>query len=164
MAKAKVGGLRQAADRERAPEEEVLPAKREGRYQFRSARAAYILSLRRRRIERGPDGEAIEVSPRSKADNALDWVHFENHYFETTDPEIADLIMAKPGYRTLEKWDDGGEFWSLEAEAAARDKAYEVELRRMIAAQPAIADRVLRPGKSETLVPPQAVKTEHQTA
>jgi hypothetical protein len=153
----KVGGLRSAADREAQPSEDALPDKKQGRYQFRSARAAYILSLRRRRIERGPDNEAIEVAPRSKEDTPLDWVHFENHYFETTDKELADLIKTKPGYRTLAKWNDGGEFWSLDDEKAAQDAALEVELRRMLEANPKIAERVLRPGKSEDFtVPPVA--------
>ena len=155
MPRPKVGGLRSVADREVAAEVTALPDKKQGKYQFRSARAAYILSLRRRRIERGPDGESIEVSPRSKQDTALDWVHFENHYFETTDQELADLIKSKAGYRTLAKWDDGGEFWSLEDEKAAQDKALEVELRRQIAARPDIAERVLRPGKSEDFAVPQ---------
>lgn len=155
MPRVKVGGLRSAASREAQPEETALPEKKQGLFQFRSARAAYILSLRRRRIERGPDGEAVEIAPRSKQDTALDWVHFENHYFETTDPELAELIKSKPGFRTLNKWNDGGEFWSLEDEKAAQDSALERELRQKIAERPDIAERVLRPGKSEDFTVPQ---------
>lgn len=152
----KVGGIRSASDRiEASREADAIPEKREGFFEFRSARAAYILSLRRRRIERGPDGETIEVAPRSKMDSALDMVKFENHYFATKDPEVADLIMSKPGFRKFEKWDDGGEFWTLEAERMAQDNALERELREKIASRPDIAERVLRPGPSKDLVPPQ---------
>ena len=152
----KVGGIRSASDRiEASHEPDEIPEKREGFYAFRAAKAGYWLSLRRRKIERGPDGETIEVSPRSSMDSALDWIKFENHYFETKDPELAKLIMSKPGFRSIEKWDDGGEFWTLEAERTAQDNALERELREKIASRPDIAERVLRPGPAKDLVPPQ---------
>ena len=97
--KTRVGGLRSATSREIAEEQPTaLPDRRQGRYIFRSRNASYLLSGRRRRITRGPDGEAIEEAPRSKMDNALDWVRFEDHSYETKDPEIAKHIKEAPGY------------------------------------------------------------------
>jgi hypothetical protein len=149
MPRTKVGGLRSAAQGALAPDETVLPESREGRFQFRSKAASFVLSLRRRRILRGPDGEAIEEAPRSKLDNAMDWVKFEDHNYETEDPEIADLIRAKPGYGM------GLQFWSLDEQRAAHDKAYEEELRRKIADRPDIAKRVLKPSDKEDFTVPQ---------
>ena len=148
--KTRVGGLRSATSREIAEEQPTaLPDRRQGTYQFRSRNASYLLSGRRRRITRGPDGEAIEEAPRSKMDNALDWVRFEDHSYETKDPEIAKHIKEAPGYGM------GLEFWDLADEKAAHDKALETELRQRIAERPDIAERVLKPSDAKDLAVPQ---------
>jgi hypothetical protein len=153
LPRTKVGGLRSAASRDVVEDREIaLPDEKQDKFQFRSRNASYLLSLRRRRIERGPDGEIIETAPRSKQDTPLDWVRFENFYFETDDPELADLIRAKPGFALPS---EGGEFWDLRDEKIAQDKAYEEELRRRISERPDIAERVLRPGKTEDFSVPQ---------
>jgi hypothetical protein len=147
----KVGGLRSAAQRDVVgPDETVLPEIKQDRYQFRSKASSLFLSLRRRRTLRGPDGEAIDDVPRSKQDNPLDMVRFEDHHYETTDPEIAELIKSKQGYGL------GEQFWSLSDERAAHDIAYEEELRRKIAERPDIAKRVLKPSDDEDFTVPQA--------
>lgn len=151
MPRVKVGGLRSVADREGAEEQQTaLPAKKADRFQFASKNAALVLSLRRRRIHRGPDGEAIEEAPRSKKDNALDWVRFEDNYFETDDKELADLIKAKPGYGL------GLQFWAVDEQRAASEKAMEDELRRQIEARPDIAARVLKTSDQEDFTVPQS--------
>jgi len=152
MPRTKVGGLRSAAGTTAVDAnavETVLPASKSGKFQFRSKATAFVLSLRRRRIMRGPDGEAVDEAPRSTLDNPLDWVRFEENNYETTDPEIAKLISEKPGYGL------GLEFWALEDETAAHEKAYEDELRRMIAERPDAAKRILKPSDADDFnVPP----------
>lgn len=150
MARTKVGGLRSAASRDIEEEQPTaLPDRRKGTFQFRSRAASFVLSLRRRRITRGPDGEVVEEAPRSKDDNALDWVKFEDHSYETQDPEIAQLIKTKPGYGM------GLEFWDLAEEMAAHDAAEEQELRRRLEARPDIAARVLKPSEAKDFTVPQ---------
>lgn len=153
MPRTKVTGLRSVAGGAVAADEETaLPDKKQGLFQFRSRNAGYVLSLRRRRITRGPDGEAIEEAPRSKADSPLDWVRFEDHNFTTQDLELVELIKSKEQYGLPQ---DGGEFWLLDDERAARDVALEAELRQRLEDRPDIAKRVLKPSKSEDLsVPP----------
>jgi len=147
---AKVGGLRSTSSQVSEEDQQTaLPDRKKGTYQFRSRAASFLLSLRRRRITRGPDGEAIEEAPRSKMDNALDLVRFEDHLFETQDPEIAKLIKAKPGFGL------GLEFWDVSEQKAAQDKALEEELRRKLEERPDIAARVLKPSDVEDFTVPQ---------
>jgi len=146
----KVGGLRSAASRDIQEEQPTaLPDRKQGTYQFRSRASSLMLSLRRRRIVRGPDGEAVDEIPRSKQDSALDLVRFEDHSFVTTDPEVAKLIREKSGYGL------GLEFWALDVEQKAHDKALEDELRRKIEERPDIAKRVLKVSEADDLAVPQ---------
>lgn len=150
----KVGGLRTARDASNTGSEaSVLPDKKSGLYQFRSRAAALRLSLRRRRVLRGPDNEAIEEAPRSKDgyDVPLDMVMFEENYFETPSKELADLIAKSEGYGV------GQQVWSLEDERAQQDAAQERELRARIEARPDIAARVLRPSDAEDFKLPPPV-------
>jgi hypothetical protein len=150
----KVGGLRTIGNRDTEPESSALPTKKDGVYQFRSRNAAYRLGLRRRRILRGPDNEAVEEAPRSTdgTDSALDWVIFENNYFETPSKELAELICKSKGFGV------GQLVWSLSDEKNEQDAAMERELRARIEARPDIAARVLRPSSEEDfkLPPPVA--------
>lgn len=141
--------MRSVATREIVEEPTALPDRKKGTYQFRSRAASFMLSLRRRRTSRGPDGELIEEAPRSKMDNALDMVRFEDNLFETQDPEIAELIKAKPGYGL------GRDFWDLSDQKDAQDKALEAELRRKLEERPDIAARVLKPSDAEDFTVPQ---------
>lgn len=160
----KVGGLRTASETPPVavvPEAPfVLPDKKQGVYQFRSRAAALWYSLRRRRIERGPDGEKEEVAPRCGCKNAdhdlpLDLVHFENNYFETPCPKLAALIESKAKQDGL--WGVGNHIWSIEDERKAQDEALENELRARLAARPDIAERVLKPGVSDDFQLPPTV-------
>lgn len=149
----KVVGLRTVRDSSAyEPESPALPDKKTGLYQFRSRASALRLSLKRRRIERGPEGEKEEVSPRSTDgfDAPLDWVAFEDNYFETPSPQLAELIMKVQGYGV------GREVWSLEDEKAEQDAALERELRARVAERPDIADRVFRPSEAEDFKLPPA--------
>lgn len=150
----KVGGLRTTRSAEDDNEPSVLPDKKSGLYQFRSRAASFRFSVRRRRIERGPDNEAVEVSPRTKDefDVPLDWVLFENNYFETASKEQAEAMVEKA--KSLRCYGVGLELWSLEDEREKHDEAYERELRAQIAARPDIAARVLKPSDSEDFVLP----------
>lgn len=147
----RVGGLRTTSDPVLAQAEEssALPNPKTGVYQFRSRAASLRMSLKRRRIERGPDGEREEVVPRTKDDfeEALDEARFENNYFETQSKEKAEAIIAKAkqngGYGV------GAEVWSLEDERQAQDAARAQELRRLIESRPDIAAKVLTPGSSD---------------
>ena len=150
----KVGGLRTIGNRDTSePESSALPTKKDGVYQFRSRAAAYRLSLRRRRILRGPDNEAIEEPPRATdgTDSALDWVIFENNYFETASADLAALICKSPEFGV------GRKVWSLSDEKNEQDAAMERELRARIEARPDIAARVLRPSSEEDFKLPPAV-------
>lgn len=153
----KVGGLRttRVAGEASEPEASALPDKKTGLFQFRSRNAAFRFSVRRRRIERGPDNEAVEVSPRSadEFDVPLDWVIFENNYFETPSREFAEAIIAKA--KAMKCYGVGLDLWSLEDEKQEHDKAFERELRAQLAARPDIAARVLTPSESEDFVLPQ---------
>lgn len=151
MPRTKVGGVRSVGS-VHAQEATALPDRKKGKFQFRSRAASFLLSLRRRRTSRGPDGELIEEAPRSKMDNPLDWVRFEDHSFETVDHEVAKLIKEKDGYGL------GLQFWSLDEEKVAHDKAYEEELRRKIEERPDIAARVLKPSEAEDFTVPQTKK------
>jgi hypothetical protein len=140
---AKVGGLRTTrADDPHAVEDLSLPSDKQGVYQFRSKAAAFRLSLRRRRIERGPDGEKEEVSPRSKDghDAPLDLVVFEDNYYETPSRELAELIVKRS--KELGLYGVGAGVWSLEDEKAARNLAMERELRARIEASPEVAAKL----------------------
>lgn len=155
----KVGGLRTTrvgdALETDAP---AIPDKKTGLYQFRSKAPAFRFSVRRRRIERGPDGEKMEVSPRTtdEFDLPMDLILFEDHYFETPSKELAEAIIAKA--KGLMVYGVGLEVWSLEDERKKIDDAYERELRDRIKARPDIAARVLRPGSEEDFeLPPPAV-------
>ena len=151
----KVGGLRttRVGDALEA-ETPAIPDKKTGLYQFRSANAAFRFSVRRRRIERGPDGEKMEVSPRTKDeyDLPMDLILFEDHYYETPSLELAEAIIEKA--KGLKVYGVGLQVWSLEDERNAHDAAYERELRERIKARPDIAARVLRPGSEEDFVLP----------
>jgi hypothetical protein len=149
MTRTKVTGLRSAVPAPAESDETVLPDIKTGKFQFRSKAASFVLSLRRRRTLRGPDGEGVDDAPRSKLDNPLDWIRFEDNNYETEDPEIAELIRSKDGFGL------GLRFWELKDEKAAHDKAYEDELRRRIAERPDIAKRVLKPSESEDFSVPQ---------
>lgn len=155
----KVGGIRTTRIGDAAEDEApVLPDKKTGIYQFRSRAASFRFSVRRRRIERGPDGEKMEVAPRTsdEFDLPLDQVRFEDNYFETPSKELAEAIVAKA--KTLKTYGVGLEVWSLEDEKSSRDQALERELRERIRARPDIAERVLKPSDSEDFVlPPPAV-------
>lgn len=143
MARPKVGGLRTTRVGDAAePDSSTLPDEKSGLYQFRSRAAALRLSLRRRRIERGPDGEKEEVSPRSKdgQDVPLDMVTFEDNYFETPSRELADLIIERA--KVMGIYGVGLGVWSLNDEKRDRDAALERELRARIEANPEIAARV----------------------
>jgi len=151
LPRTKVGGLRSTTASEiREDRETVLPDRKQDKFQFCSRASSFILSLRRRRTSRGPDGEVISDPPRSKRENALDWIRFENNYYETDDKEISELIKAKEGYGV------GREFWALEDQKREQDLAEEKELRRRLEARPDLRDRVLRPSESEDLAVPQA--------
>lgn len=153
MPRGRVGGLRSAASREQGNPEDSLPALKQDKFQFRSKNGGYRVSLTRRQIDRGPDGQSYERALRTKRDNAKDWVAFEEHTFETDDPELAKLIREAPGFGLPS---EGGEFWSLEDERAAREAAEERELRhRLSAVSPDVRERVLKPSEAEDLsVPP----------
>jgi len=155
----KVGGLRTTRVGGEASESEpsVLPNKKTGLYQFRSRATALRYSVRRRRVLRGPDNEAIEEAVRTQdgTDTALDWVRFEDNYFETPSLELAEALIDKA--KKVGHYGVGLELWSLEDEMSAQDKAKETELRRLIASNPALAARVLKPSDSEDFVlPPPA--------
>jgi hypothetical protein len=82
-------------------------------------------------------------------------VKFEENYFETPSQELADALIKKA--KEMRQYGVGLEIWSLDDEKAAQDKAKEVELRRMIAENPNLAARVLKPSDSEDFVlPPPA--------
>lgn len=151
----KVGGLRTTRISEATePEAPALPNKKTGIYQFRSRNASFRFSVRRRRIERGPDGEKMEVSPRTsdEFDVPMDLVLFEDNNFETPSKELADAIVEKA--RKAKVYGVGLEIWSLEDEKAATDAALERELRERLKARPDIAERVLRPSDSDDFVLP----------
>lgn len=150
----KVGGIRTTRDQNSEPDSFALPGKKDGVYQFRSRAAAYRLGLRRRRILRGPDNEAVEEAPMSTdgTDTPLDWVVFENNYFETPSAELAALICKSKGFGV------GQLVWSLSDEKAQQEEAQVQELRARLAARPDLAERVLRPSDAQdfTLPPPVA--------
>lgn len=153
----KVGGIRTSGLVASEPEAPVLPDKKTGIYQFRSRAASFRFSVRRRRIERGPDGEKMEMAPRTKDefDAPLDWILFEDNYFETPSKELAEAIVEKA--RKMKIYGVGLDLWNLEDEKTAHDQAYENELRERIKARPDIAARVLTPGDAEDFVmPPSA--------
>ena len=159
---AKVGGLRTTRTDEvsREPEPEALPSSKQGVYQFRSKSPAFRLSLRRRRIERGPDGEKEEVSPRTRDgfDAPLDLVALENGYFETPSKELAEAIIAKA--KSLGIYGVGAEIWTLEDEKIARDAALERELRARIESSPEIAAKMglrISPSEAPDVVLPPPV-------
>lgn len=147
----KVGGLRTTRIGSEAsePEPSVLPNEKSGLYQFRSRAMALRYSVRRRRVLRGPDNEAIEEAPRSTdgTDTPLDMVTFENNYFETPSRELAEALIAKA--KTMGQYGVGLAVWSLQDEKAAQEKAKEREFRAFVASNPNIADRVLRPSDAE---------------
>ena len=150
MPRPRVGGLRTTRVGEAAePEPSILPDKKTGVYQFRSRAAAFRFSVKRRRIERGPEGERSEVSPRTsdEFEAPLDWVIFEDNYFGTPSLELAEAMIQKG--KKARVYGVGLAFWSLEDEKAAHDLAYEQELRARIEARPDIAARVLKPSDSE---------------
>jgi hypothetical protein len=152
----KVGGIRttriggEAAE----PEAPALPDVKTGIYQFRSKAPAFRISVRRRRIERGPDGETMEVAPRTKDEHdlPLDLIKFEDNYFETPSKEQADALIGK--MVSLKLYGMGLEVWSVEEERQAMDNAFEKELRDRIAARPDIAARVLKPSDAEDFALP----------
>lgn len=161
MSKPQVGGLRTTRTAESSVAvESALPGKKEGVFQFRSRAASLRLSLRRRRIERGPEGEREEVPPYCRCkdpvhgDNvALDMVVFSDNYFETPCPELAQAIAKKAS--ETGSYGVGREVWSLEDQKKANDEALERELRARIEANPEIAARVLRPSdKADFELPP----------
>lgn len=146
----KVGGLRTTRIGEAdGSEPSVLPQPKQGMYQFRSSAPSLRFSVRRRRIERGPDGEKEEVAPRTKDgfDVPMDIVMFEDNYFETPSPELATAIIEKA--TSLRLYGVGLTLWSLADEKAAQDAALERELRARVESRPDIAARVLRPGEAE---------------
>jgi hypothetical protein len=145
----KVGGLRSMATRQEDGESTALPTKRKT-FAFRSRASSLWLSLRRRRLVHGPDGEIQEEIARSKMDNPLDQVRFEDNNFQTDDPEIAQLIQSKEGYGL------GLQFWSLDDERSAQQLAEERELRARLAARPDLAERLLKPSDADDFVLPQA--------
>ena len=154
----KVGGLRTTRiGGESESEPAVLPNKKTGMFQFRSRATALRYSVRRRRVLRGPDNEAIEEAVRTQdgTDTALDWVRFEDNYFETPSPELAEALIDKA--KKMLQYGVGLELWSLDDEKNAQEAAMERELRDRIAARPDIAARVLKPSDSEDFVlPPPA--------
>jgi len=159
---AKVGGLRTTrTDDPRESEAGALPTAKQGVYQFRSKSPAFRLSLRRRRIERGPDGEREEVSPRSRdgLDVSLDMIAFENNYFETPSLELAEAIVAKA--KALGAYGVGSEVWTLEDEKKSREDAIEREIRERVLNNPEIAAKMglsIKPSDaSEAVLPPPAV-------
>jgi hypothetical protein len=148
----RVGGLRTTSDPALAQadsESSALPDSKTGVYQFRSRATALRMSLKRRRIERGPEGEREEVVPRTRDDYEapLDWVLFENNYFETPSKELAEAIIAAA--KKNGTYGVGAEVWSLSDERAAQDAARERELRALIESRPDIAAKVLTPGTSD---------------
>jgi hypothetical protein len=156
----KVGGLRttRIGGEASEPEPSVLPDKKTGMFQFRSRATALRYSVRRRRVLRGPDNEAIEEAVRSTdgTDTAIDWVKFEDNYFETPSRELAEALIDKA--KKMGQYGVGLELWSLDDEKSAHDKAKENELRRLIAENPNLAARVLKPSESDDFVlPPPAV-------
>jgi hypothetical protein len=96
------------------------------------------------------DGQRFEEPRLSKSGSALDEVKFEDHMFRTSDPELAALIRSKAGYGF------GADFWSLEDEKKQREAALEVELRRMVEANPDIVRRVLKPSDKDDFELPAA--------
>lgn len=153
----RVGGLRTTSDPALAQAEEpsALPNPKTGVYQFRSRAASLRMSLKRRRIERGPEGEKEEVRPRTKDEDVpLDWVFFENNYFETPSKELADAIIAKAKQNGT--YGVGAEVWSLTDERHAQDAARERELRALIESRPDIAAKVLTPGSTDDFKLPPA--------
>ena len=152
MAKATVGGLRSLASRADAAKEPgqiELPAQKADRFQFISRNAALRLSLKRRIVRYMPDGEKIEEIPNTKMGNPLDVVAFEENYFETEDPEVAEAICKKEGYGV------GREFWLLEDQKKALDEAEEREIRARLQAKPHLLERVLRPSDSASFELPK---------
>ena len=137
--KTRVGGMRSAVSTEEVEPEIALPRQEKGLFIFCSKASSYQLSLTRRRVFRGPDGEATEEALRTKADNPMDWIKFENHEFKTEDPELAARIHKAPGYGL--KLD----FWDVEEQRLAQDEALKVELRRAIENRPDIAAKVITP-------------------
>lgn len=157
MARPKVGGLRTTRDSSGAADEPtVLPDQKSGVYQFRSRAAALRYSVMRRRIERGPDGDKEEVSFRTKDghDAPLDWVIFEDNYFETPSQELAEALVAK--VKSMGQYGVGREVWSLVDEKAEQEAATERQFRAMAAARPDLAARVFKESEAEDFSLPQA--------
>ena len=152
----KVGGLR--TTRTQAESEEfVLPERKDGLYQFISAHAAMRFSVRRRRVLRGPDGEAIEESPRTTdgTDTPMDWVIFEDNHFSTESKELAEALIAKA--KSMGQYGVGLQVWLLDDQVAAHKAAKEVELRRLMAEDPEVTARVLKPSEASDFVLPPTV-------
>ncbi len=146
--KTRVSGMRSAVSAVEAEPEIAIPRQEKGLYIFCSKASSYQLSLTRRRVFRGPDGEATEEALRTKADNPMDWIKFENHEYKTTDPELAERIHKAPGYGL------GLDFWDMEEQRVAQDVALEAELRRSIESRPDIAAKVIKPSGSKDFVLP----------
>jgi hypothetical protein len=151
----KVGGLRTTRIGEGIEAEPpVLPDSKTGIYQFRSRAASFRFSVRRRRIERGPDGEKQEVAPHTsdEFDLPLDMIRFEDHNFETPSKELAEAVVDKA--KKAKIYGVGLDLWSLEDEKAAHAAAKEREFAAFVKANPDIAARVLKPSDSEDFVLP----------
>ncbi len=146
--KTRVGGMRSAVSTQEVEPEIAIPRQEKDEIRFCSKGSSYQLSLTRRIITRGPDGQATEEALRTKADNPMDGIKFENHEFKTTDPELADLIRKAPGYGL------GLDFWDMEEQRVAQDEALKVELRRAIESRPDIAAKVITPSDSKDFVLP----------
>ena len=155
----KVGGLRTTRTPNEEPEAFVLPDKKDGLYQFMSRASALRYSVRRRRVIRGPDGEAIEESPRSTdgTDTPLDWVIFEDNHFATESKELAEALIAKA--KQMGQYGVGREVWLLDDQIQATKEAKANELRRLIDEDPEVARRVLRPGEAADFVLPPPAST-----
>lgn len=146
--KTKVGGMRSAVPSSEVEPEIAIPRSEKGLHRFCSKGSSYQLSLTRRRIIRGPDGQVTEEALRTKTDNPMDGIKFENHEFQTHDEELAGLIRKAPGYGL------GLDFWDMEEQRLAQDAALAVELRRAIESRPDIAAKVITPTASKDFVLP----------
>jgi hypothetical protein len=100
MATPQVGGIRTSGERERIqsgvePDLSVPEAlNKKFKHVFQSRKAAFIISLKRRRIHYLPDGGKDESVPETTAGSRLDMVRFIDHFYRTDDDEVAAAFEA----------------------------------------------------------------------
>jgi hypothetical protein len=148
MAKTQVGGLRTVGSREAAEagvEADLsVPAQlnSKSKYVYQSRKQAFVLSLARRRVHWDPQtGFKEEETPMSAAGNRLDMIRFTDHFFRHDDDEI-DALMVAMGKKHPEVFGIDGLCWRYEDKQAEMRAARAVEIRSVLASDPALAREV----------------------